>query len=325
VRARRARTDHVGVRRATGRWTEHDVPDLSGRVALVTGANSGIGYETARVLAVHGAHVVLACRNPTRAAEAARRIRGHGASGEVEVLGLDLADLDSVTAATRAFLAHHTRLDLLVNNAGLMCTPRGTTAQGFETQFGVNHLGHFALTAPLLPVMVATPGSRVVVVSSLTQRFGRIDLDDLHQTRRYSPLGAYSQSKLANLLFAFELQARLSAAGAPTIAVAAHPGGANTNLGRTNPGGAFFTAASRVRPYVEGFTQSPAIGALPTVRAAVDPDVVGGEYYGPRGLLQIYGYPVRVGATRKARDRELATRLWAASEALTGADYGVLG
>jgi NAD(P)-dependent dehydrogenase (short-subunit alcohol dehydrogenase family) len=285
---------------------------------LVTGANSGIGWETARLLAEAGAHVVLACRSAERAAEAERRIVELRPPGSVETLALDLADLDSVAAASATFVSHHGRLDVLVNNAGVMCTPRGVTAQGFETQFGINHLGHFALTAGLLPVLLATPDSRAVIVSSLSHRFGRVDFDDLQRTRRYSPLGAYCQSKLANLLFSFELQARLAAIGAPTIAVAAHPGGANTNLGRANPGGVIFTAVSWVRPYVEGFTQSAAMGALPTLRAATDPDVVGGEFYGPDGFLEIYGYPVRVTASRRARDREVARRLWDVSVAETG-------
>jgi NAD(P)-dependent dehydrogenase (short-subunit alcohol dehydrogenase family) len=311
---------HVRVNRSP-RWTEQDVPDLAGRVALVTGANSGIGYETARVFAEHGAHVVLGCRNPDRAADAARRIDDREPRGSVEVLRLDLADLDSVTTASSAFCAEHSRLDLLVNNAGLMCTPRGVTAQGFETQFGVNHLGHFALTASLLPTLLDTEGSRVVTVSSLSHHFARVgvdEVDELVSPRRYSPLGAYCGSKLANLLFTFELQARLAVVEAPTIAVAAHPGGANTNLGRENPGGPFFTLVSWMRPYVEGFTQSPQIGALATLRAATDSAADGGSFFGPDGLLQIWGHPIRVGPSRRARDRELAARLWNTSVAATG-------
>jgi NAD(P)-dependent dehydrogenase (short-subunit alcohol dehydrogenase family) len=287
----------------------------------VTGANSGIGYETASVLADRGAHVVLACRNPDRAADAARRIGDREPSGSVQVLRLDLADLGSVTTASSAFRAEHPRLDLLVNNAGLMCTPRGVTAQGFETQFGVNHLGHFALTASLLPTLLATDGSRVVTVSSLSHHFARFEVDDVDELvspRRYSPIGAYCRSKLANLLFTFELQARLAAVNAPTIAVAAHPGGANTNLGRESPGGPFFTLVSWVRPYVEGFTQSPKIGALATLRAATDAAVAGGSFFGPDGLLQIWGHPIQVSASRRARDRGLAARLWDASVAATG-------
>jgi len=313
-----------GVSRAAMHWGEHEVPDLAGRTALVTGANSGIGWETARVLAEAGAHVVLACRSPERAADAAQRIVALRPTGSVAVLVIDLADLDSVATAASAFGAQHARLDVLVNNAGLMCTPRGETAQGYELQFGVNHLGHFALTAHVLPTLLATPHSRVVTVSSLSHRFARLDLDAVRDASRYSPLGAYSRSKLANLLFTFELDARLSDGGAPTIAVAAHPGGANTNLGRANPGGAFFTVVSWLRPYVEGFTQSPAIGALPTLRAATDPEVAGGEFYGPNGLLEIYGHPVRVGTSRPARDPALAARLWEYSITATGADFSVL-
>jgi protochlorophyllide reductase len=320
--ARRAPTellaDHGRVSRAAPRWAEHEIPDLVGRTAFVTGANSGIGLETARLLADAGAHVVLACRNPARAHAAAQEIIDQQPIGSVEVLVLDLADLDCIAAATSTFAATHARLDVLVNNAGLMCTPRGTTAQGFETQFGVNHLGHYALTARLLPILLATNESRVVTVSSLSHHFGRLDFDDLQRSRHYSPLGAYCQSKLANLLFAFELQARLAAIDAPTISLAAHPGGANTNLGRTNPGGAFFTLTTWVRPYVEGFTQSAAMGALSSLRAATAPDVAGGDFYGPDGFLQIWGHPVRVAPSRRARDVDLAARLWDISAAATG-------
>jgi NAD(P)-dependent dehydrogenase (short-subunit alcohol dehydrogenase family) len=309
--------------RAAGHWAEHLVPDLTGRTALVTGANSGIGFETARVLAEAGAHVVLACRSPERAADAERRIVEREPVGSVEVLVMDLADLDSVAAASSSFVTRHGRLDLLVNNAGLMCTPRDVTAQGYEAQFGVNHLGHFALTARLLPTLLGTDGSRVVTVSSLSHHFARFDVedaDDLLNPRRYSPLGVYCRSKLANLLFTFELQARLAAVDAPTVSVAAHPGGANTNLGRANPGGGFFTLISWVRPYVEGFTQSPTMGALPSLRAATDAAVVGGDFFGPDGLLQIWGHPVPVGASRRTRDRELAARLWEVSVAATGTE-----
>jgi len=325
---RRARTrfltDDGPVSRGRTRWAEHEIPDLGGRTALVTGANSGIGWETARVLAEAGAHVVLACRNPERASDAERRIVAFRPAGSVEVLLLDLADLDSVAAASSVFVEHHGRLDVLVNNAGLMCTPRDVTAQGFELQFGVNHLGHFALTAHLLPTLLATSGSRVVNVSSLSHYFGRLDLDTIEHTQHYSPLGAYCRSKLANLLFTSELQVRLAVADTATVAVAAHPGGANTNLGRTNPGGVFFTVVSWIRPYVEGFTQSAAIGALPSLRAATDPGVVGGECYGPDGFLEIYGHPVRVGVSRRARDPATAERLWEYSVAATGADFSAL-
>ena len=311
-------TDHVGVSRAAMHWGEHEVPDLAGRTALVTGANSGIGWETARVLAEAGAHVVLACRSPERAADAAQRIVALRPTGSVAVLVIDLADLDSVATAASAFGAQHARLDVLVNNAGLMCTPRGETAQGYELQFGVNHLGHFALTAHVLPTLLATPHSRVVTVSSLSHRFARLDLDAVRDAPRYSPLGAYCRSKLANLLFTSELHARLSDGGAPTIAVAAHPGGANTKLGRANPGGAFFTVVSWLRPYVEGFTQSPAIGALPTLRAATDPNAAGGQLYGPGGFMELGGYPELVGVGRRARDTRMQAQLWEASARLTG-------
>jgi NAD(P)-dependent dehydrogenase (short-subunit alcohol dehydrogenase family) len=312
------------VSRATARWAEHDIPDLAGRTAIVTGANSGIGWETARLLAEAGAHVVLACRNAERAGDAERRIVALRPSGSAEVLIIDLADLDSIAAAATTFTVEHPRLDLLVNNAGLMCIPQATTPLGYEMQFGVNHLGHFALTAHLLPVLLATPNSRVVNVSSLSHRFGRMDFDAVQDGARYSPLGAYCRSKLANLLFTFELQNRLAAIDAPTVAVAAHPGGSNTNLGRANPGGPVFTVVSWVRPYVEGFTQSAAMGALPTVRAATDPNAAGGDFFGPDGLLEIYGHPVRVAASRRARDAATAALLWEFSVVATGADLSAL-
>jgi NAD(P)-dependent dehydrogenase (short-subunit alcohol dehydrogenase family) len=310
---------------AAARWTEDDIDDQTGRVAFVTGANSGIGYETARALAQHGAHVVLACRDATRAADAEQRIKAVGPAGSVEVLLMDVGDLDSVAGAAAHFLGRNDRLDLLINNAGVMATPKGVTAQGFETQFGVNHLGHFALTAHLLPKVLAVEGSRVVTVSSQAHRAGRIDFDDLQSERRYSPWRAYSQSKLANLLFTYELQRRLAAADATSIAVAAHPGAANTNLGHENPGGLLFTVAMKARPLVQRFTQSAAMGALPTLRAATAPTVAGGDYYGPDGWMQQRGHPVKVGTSRAARDSEVAARLWDVSVAATGADYSALG
>ncbi|MBX7159757.1 MAG: SDR family NAD(P)-dependent oxidoreductase [Acidimicrobiia bacterium] len=305
-------------------WTEADIPDQSGRVAFVTGANSGLGFEAARALAQHGADVIMGCRDAARAADAKSRIDALGPSGSVEVVGLDLADLDSVAGAAKQFLEAHEHLDLLVNNAGLMASPQGTTAQGFETQIGVNHLGHFALTARLLPALLATPGSRVVTVSSQGHRPGRIQFDDLHSRRKYSPWRAYFQSKLANLLFTLELQRRLAAAGAPTISVAAHPGAAGTHLGHENPGGVLNTIATWLRPVLVRLAQSPEMGALPILRAATDPAVRGGDYYGPRGLVEQSGYPVKVRPSKRARDEALAARLWDVSIAETGADYSAI-
>ncbi len=300
-------------------WSEADVPDQTGRVALVTGANSGIGFETARALASRGAHVVLACRDRARADDAVFRIGP--VAGPTEVLDLDLADLDQVRAAVDQLRERHDRLDLLVNNAGVMATPHRRTAQGFELQLGVNHLGHFALTGLVLDLLTGTEGSRVVTVSSQAHRIGRIRFDDLQSEASYSAWAAYGQAKLANLLFAFELQRRLVALGAPTTSSAAHPGAASTNLGG-EPSGLLGRALSVARPVLDRFlAQSAAAGALPTLRAATDPDAGGGSYWGPSGLGEQQGHPVEVGCTDRARDEVAAARLWAVSELLTGVRY----
>jgi len=298
-----------------GPWTVADVPGQSGRTAVVTGANSGIGFEAAAVLAQRGADTILACRDVGKAEAAAARVTAAAPGTTVSVVRLDLASLDSVRAAAAEILAGHERLDLLINNAGLMWPAYGKTADGFELQFGTNHLGHFALTCLLIEAMLPVPGSRVVTVSSNGHRTGRINFADLQSERRYGRLAAYAQSKLANLMFTYELQRRLAAAGAPTVALAAHPGVAFTDLTRHLP--AVLQAAY---PAVAGlFTQSAAMGALPVLRAATDPAAVGGEYYGPAGLPQIKGYPVRVSPAARSRDENAQRRLWAESERLTGA------
>jgi NAD(P)-dependent dehydrogenase (short-subunit alcohol dehydrogenase family) len=308
------------------KWTEDDIPDQTGRIALVTGANSGLGYETARALAAHGAHVVLACRNAERAGDARNRITEAAPDASTEILLTDMADLDSVAGSAAQFCAAHDRLDLLINNAGLMATPKGRTAQGFETQFGVNHLGHFALTAALLdPLLAAGEGSRVVSVSSTAHRMGKMRFDDLMGDEKYGPWTAYCQSKLANLLFTRELQRRLEASGQATIATAAHPGGSKTELGRENPGGLVGHGFRLLRPLLAGvLSQSAAMGALPTLRAAVDPSVAGGDYFGPDGIGESRGHPEKVGMTARARSDADAARLWDVSVGLTGAKYGAL-
>jgi NAD(P)-dependent dehydrogenase (short-subunit alcohol dehydrogenase family) len=268
--------------------------------------------------------VVLACRNPDKADDAVARIGATAPSGSTEILAMDLADLESVDRAAEQFLAGHDRLDLLVNNAGLMATPRQRTAQGFEMQLGVNHLAHFALTGHLMPMLLESGPARVVSISSMGHRPGRIHFDDLNSERRYSPWRAYFQSKLANLLFTRELQRRLTAADAEVIAVAAHPGGSNTNLGNENPGGVVNTILYKGRPLIERFfTQSAEMGALPTLRAATDPDAVGRDYFGPGGLGEQRGYPVKVGMSNRARDDQTAERLWTVSEQLTGVVYPI--
>ena len=303
------------------RWTEESIPDQSGKAFLVTGANSGLGWDTARALAQNGAHVLVGARSAGKARDAIARIEAMGPSGSLEPLVVELADLDSVTAAADQVLAEQPRLDGLINNAGIMMTPYGTTAQGFEQQFGVNHLAHFALTGRLMPMLLATDGSRVVSLSSSGHRPGRIDFDDLQSQRAYSPQRAYFQSKLANLLFTSELQRRLETAGASTIAVAAHPGVSNTNLGHENAGGFLGNLMQLARPVLHLLTQSATMGALPSLRAATDPDVRGDQYYGPDGFGQSRGHPVLVDRSDRAQDTRTAGRLWEISEDLTGVRF----
>jgi protochlorophyllide reductase len=296
-------------------WSRRDVPDLSGRVAVVTGANRGLGREVTRALAGRGARVIMGCRDEAAGEATAAALRASQAmTGELEVRRLDLASLASVEKFAGQ-LAGEPRLDLLANNAGLMAVDRGLTADGFETHMGVNHLGPFALTARLLPRLLATSGSRVVTMSSMGARLGHVDLEDLLWERRpYDRWQAYFQSKLANLLFTFELDRRLRATGAATAALAAHPGGARTSLG-TN-GGAW---TNRLVPLWKPFIQSASTGALGFVRAATDPAARGGEYYGP--VFQVWGPPVRERPSRQARDPQLAFGLWERSEALTGITF----
>ena len=296
-------------------WSRRDIPDLSGRVAVVTGANRGLGREVARSLAGRGARVIMACRDEAAGEAAAAALRASPAvTGELEVRRLDLASLASVEKFA-GDLAAEPRLDLLANNAGLMAVDRGLTADGFETHIGVNHLGPFVLTARLLPQLLATSGSRVVAMSSMGARLGHVDLGDLLWERRpYDRWQAYFQSKLANLLFTLELDRRLRAAQAPTAALAAHPGGARTSLG-TNGGG----WTNRLVPLWKPFIQSASAGALGFVRAATDPEATGGEYYGP--VAQVWGPPVRERPSRQAQDPQLAAGLWEQSEALTGTTF----
>ena len=296
-------------------WTTADIPDLTGKVAVITGSNAGLGFHIASDLAGAGARVIMACRNESKATDAANRIRMSSPRGTVETMTLDLADLASVTAFSEKLLSSVDRLDILGNNAGLMAVDESKTADGFETQFGVNHLGHFALTGRVLPLLLATPGSRVVNHSSMGHRPGKIHLDDLmYQRRRYSRWPAYFQSKLANLLFSLELQRRLSLAGASTIALTAHPGGSRTDLGVEGSG-----LSNKVLKPTGGFGQSAAKGALPFVRACVDPSARGGDFFGPRYL--IFGSPKLETPTKRARDVAVATQLWSASEELTGVHY----
>jgi NAD(P)-dependent dehydrogenase (short-subunit alcohol dehydrogenase family) len=304
-------------------WTAADIPDQSGRTAVVTGANAGLGLETAKNLAGHGATVVLACRDLAKAEHAADRIRSEAARGSVGVVRLDLASLASVHEAADEILAGYSRLDLLILNAGVMQVPYQRTGDGFELTLTTNHLGHFALTGLVLDQLLATPGSRIVTVSSLAHRRGVMHFDDLQSESAYDPSDAYAQSKLANLLFTYELSRRLEAARADTIALAAHPGNARTALWQTSSGLERALISGRLRLLNFWLVQSPERGALPTLRAAVDPSARGGDFYGPRGPFQYTGDPVVVESSTRSHDPEAQRRLWEASEQLTGVSYRI--
>ena len=307
----------------TRKWEEADVGDQSGRVVVVTGSNTGIGYHAAAVLAYRGAHVVLAVRNLEKGNAALSRMVAASPGADVTLQALDLSSLDSVRTAADALRSAYPRIDLLINNAGVMYTPKQVTKDGFEMQFGTNHLGHFALTGLLLDHMLPVRGSRVVTVSSMGHRIrAAIHFDDLQWQRRYDRIAAYGQSKLANLLFTYELQRRLSgrpAADMSTIAVAAHPGTSNTELARNLP--------RIIRPMADVLGpvlfQSAAMGALPTLRAATDRAVQGGQYYGPDGFAEQRGHPKLVNSSAQSHDEDLQRRLWTVSEELTGVNFGV--
>lgn len=299
-------------------WTTTDIPDQTGRVAVITGANTGLGYETAAALAARGAHVVLAVRNLDKGKDAAALISRRNPGASVALQELDLTSLDSVRSAAEQLRADHDRIDLLINNAGVMWTPKSTTKDGFELQFGTNHLGHFAFTGLLLDRMLPVEGSRIVTVSSIGHRIrADIHFDDLQWERSYSRVAAYGQAKLANLLFTYELQRRLAPHGT-TIAAAAHPGGSRTELTRNLP-----PLLARLTPLIEPLFQGADMGALPTLRAATDPGVLGGQYYGPDGWGEQRGYPKVVQSSRKSHDTDVQKRLWTVSEELTGVHYPV--
>jgi NAD(P)-dependent dehydrogenase (short-subunit alcohol dehydrogenase family) len=302
----------------TSKWTAADVPDQSGRVAIVTGANSGLGYDTAAVLAARGAHVVLGVRNLEKGTQAANRIKAASPHADVALQEIDLSSLASIRTAAEALRTNYPRIDLLINNAGVMYVPtREATKDGFEMQFGTNHLGHFALDGLLIDSLLDVPGSRVVTISSVGHRIlAAIHFDDLQWERGYNRVRAYGQSKLANLLFTYELQRRLAARGAPTLALAAHPGFSDTELMRYLPS------------FIPGFlwklaTQPADMGALPTLRAATDPAAQGGEYYGPDGIGEVKGHPKLVASSAQSHNADLQRRLWTVSEELTGVTYPV--
>lgn len=307
-------------------WTLADMGDQTGRTVLVTGANSGLGLCTAEALAAKGARVLMACRNEAKAAAALEQVADVATGAEPTVVQLDLADLASVQACADAVGGQVDGLDVLMNNAGIMAIPHAVTAEGYEMQFGTNHLGHFALTACLLPLLQARSRPRVVTTASNAHRMGRIRWDDLDLEQRYRKWPAYGQSKLANLLFMRELDRRARAAGSDLISVAAHPGYASTHLQLAGPElvgrgvrargtHAVMTAGNRLA------AQSAEMGALPQLLAATGPDVAGGDYYGPARLLQNRGYPKKVGMSARARDLDAAARLWEISEERTDAKF----
>lgn len=306
------------------KWTQNDVPDQTGRTVLVTGANSGLGLRTSQVLAASGARVFMACRSPERGATALRSVAEMAGDGSAELVPLDLADLASVRDA-----AKHVRdltgdkLDVLINNAGVMATPKRKTKDGFELQFGTNHLGHAALTWQLLPALRGRPGARVVTLSSTAARLGRVDLTDPQfERRRYQPGTAYGQAKLANLLFALELDRRARDAGLDLLSAAAHPGYTATELG-ANMAHSRTGAMANAIEFVTGLgdrlvAQNVRFGALPSLYAATAPEIRGGEYYGPDGWMQLRGYPRRVPLPPRAKDVDTAARLWDLTAELTG-------
>jgi NAD(P)-dependent dehydrogenase (short-subunit alcohol dehydrogenase family) len=302
-------------------WTTESMPDLTGKVIIVTGANSGIGYETAKEFARKGAQTVLACRNMDKAQAALKELQAEIPETPAEIMHLELSSQASVRQFADEFKSKYDRLNVLVNNAGIMMVPYGTTEDDFENQFGTNHLGHFALTGLLIDLLLETAGSRVVNVSSTGHRWGEMDFDNLMYAGGlgYSSMGAYGRSKLANLLFTFELQRRYERFGADAIAVAAHPGISATNLTdhMINP-----RLLKVSRPLMARMVQSAAMGALPTIRAAVDPNVQGGEYFGPNGPGERGGYPVIVPASEAAHDEDDARKLWQVSKELTGVQFG---
>ncbi len=296
-------------------WTTNNIPDLTGKTAIVTGANSGIGYEAALALAAKGARVIMACRNIEKGEAAAQQIHSKYPEAALEVMALDLSDLASVRAFVADFTGRYSSLDILCNNAGVMALPeRYETVDGFEMQFGTNHLGHFALTGLLLDMLQSTPGARVVTVSSGGHRMGKVEFDNLNAERVYKRWGAYGLSKLANLLFTYELQRRLESAGKDVTAVAAHPGYTATNL----------QAHSGLFSFLNNFlAQNQDMGALPTLYAATASNVRGGDYIGPDGFLEQRGYPKKVNSSDASHDETVARQLWEVSEELTGVQYAL--
>ncbi len=313
----------MGVWMAAGKWTAAQMLPQTGKTVLVTGANSGIGYQAALELARHGAHVLLGVRNPAKGRDALQRLLREAPGASAELADLDMASLVSVRAFAAAFMARGQALDILINNAGVMAlASRELTPDGFELQFGTNHLGHFALTGLLLPALLRSPASRVITVSSLAHRNGKIDLANLHSERHYKPWDAYNNSKLANLLFANELDRRVRAAGLPVLSVAVHPGISKTNIIANGPGQAGKDLKIKVMNLVAPLLmQGDGAGALPTLYGATVSGLHGGEYIGPDGFAEFKGSPKVVQPRPQALDENSAKALWQASEQLTGVAF----
>jgi NAD(P)-dependent dehydrogenase (short-subunit alcohol dehydrogenase family) len=301
-------------------WTLNDIPDLTGKTIIVTGANTGLGFESAKAFARNGANVVMACRSMEKGEIARKQIVRIFPSSIIQVMQLDLADLKSIRDFAATFRQSHAHLDVLLNNAAVIMVPYTLTKDGFESQMGINHLGHFALTGVLLDILKKSPGSRIVNVSSLSYKQGNIDFNNLlfENGKDFSPIKAYGRSKLSNLLFTFELQRFFESKGIDCMAVAAHPGISNTN----NPGKAEKNMLMKIYKISFSFIiQPPNMGAMSEIRASVDPDIKSGDFYGPGGMLELSGHPVRVQSKLSATDVEIAHKLWEVSEKLTSVTY----
>ncbi|TFG99542.1 MAG: SDR family NAD(P)-dependent oxidoreductase [Calditrichales bacterium] len=297
----------------SNKWNAESISDQSGRVAIVTGSSSGIGYETARVLAMKNATVIIAVRNPQKGEKALQKIKDQNQNANVMTMVLDLADLNSIRSFVAEFALKFERLDLLINNAGVMAPPYSKTVNGFELQFGTNHLGHFALTMQLMDLLRKTSGSRIVTVSSNMHKSGNLNFDDLNwEKRKYKAWEAYGASKIANLYFTYELDHQLKSGKSGPLVTASHPGWTATELQRHTSGVGFLN---------NFFAQDITMGALPTLYAAVGPDVQGGDYYGPSGFMEMKGYPKKTESDAKSKDKDIARKLWQESEKLTGVKW----
>ena len=303
-------------------WKVNSIGDLTGKTILITGANSGIGLEAFKILGAKGATMIMASRNPDKANKALEHVRSEVPNAKTDFIQLDLASLASVKAAANAFKSKYDKLDILINNGGVAWHPRKTTADGFELHFGTNHLGHFALGGHLLGSLLKADSPRIVAIASIAHRFGYIHFDDLQLEKGYNMFASYGQSKMANLLYTFELNRLAQRAGVNLMPVAAHPGMSSTNLATSGIEGHGQSLLAQLTDRMQGLvTQSAYDGSLPTVRAATDPEAAGGDYYGPRDLFEAIGPPVKVGTNDYAKREDVAAQLWQVSEELTGVKY----